>query len=70
MRAWRQRHSCRRLAQLRAELDRLSLVVLPRSALGEALGYTLNNWKALTRYTEAPFLAIDNNVASYYASCA
>ena len=59
--AWRQRHSRRRLAQLRAELDRLSLVVLPRSALGEALGYTLNNWKALTRYTEAPFLAIDNN---------
>lgn len=59
--AWRQRHAQRRLAQLRAELDRLSLVALPRSALGEALGYTLNNWKALTRYTEAPFLAIDNN---------
>jgi transposase len=59
--AWRQRHARRRLAQLRAELDRLSLVALPRSALGEALGYTLNNWKALTRYTEAPFLAIDNN---------
>lgn len=59
--AWRQRHAHRRLTQLRAELDRLSLTVLPRSALGEALGYTLNNWKALTRYTEAPFLAIDNN---------
>jgi transposase len=59
--AWRQRHARRRLAQLRTELDRLSLVVLPRSALGEALGYTMNNWKALTRYTEAPFLAIDNN---------
>ena len=59
--AWRQRHARRRLTQLRAELDRLSLVVLPRSPLGEALGYTLNNWKALTRYTEAPFLAIDNN---------
>jgi transposase len=58
---WRQRHARCRLAQLRAELDRLSLVVLPRSALGEALGYTLNNWQALTRYTEAPFLAIDNN---------
>ena len=59
--AWRQRHSRRRLTQLRAELDRLSLVVLPRSALGAAIGYTLNNWKALTRYTEASFLAIDNN---------
>jgi transposase len=59
--AWRQSHSRRRLAQLRAELDRLSLIALPRSALGEALGYTLNHWQALTRYTEAPFLAIDNN---------
>ncbi len=59
--AWRQRHSRRRLAALRAELDRLSLVVLPRSALGAAVGYTLNNWKALTRYSEASFLAIDNN---------
>lgn len=59
--AWRQRHARRRLTQLRAELDRLALRVLPRSALGEAIGYTLNNWKALTRYTEAPFLAIDNN---------
>jgi hypothetical protein len=42
-------------------LDRLSLIALPRGALGEALGYTLNNWTALTRYTEASFLAIDNN---------
>ncbi len=59
--AWRQRYAHRRLMQVRAELDRLSLTALPRSALGEAIGYTLNNWKALTRYTEAPFLAIDNN---------
>lgn len=59
--AWRPAHSRRRLAQLRAELDRLSLVVLPRSALGQAIGYTLNNGKALTRFTEASFLAIDNN---------
>jgi transposase len=37
--------------------------VLPKSPLGEALGYALNNWSALVRYTEAGFLAIDNNVA-------
>jgi transposase len=37
--------------------------VLPKSPLGEALGYALNNWTALVRYTEAGFLAIDNNVA-------
>lgn len=59
--AWRQRYSCRRLVRLREELDRLSLSVLPRSPLGKAITYTLNNWKALRRYTEAPFLAIDNN---------
>jgi transposase len=37
--------------------------VLPKSPMGEALGYALNNWTALIRYTEAGFLAIDNNVA-------
>jgi len=37
--------------------------VLPKSPLGEAIGYALNNWAALVRYTEAGFLAIDNNVA-------
>jgi transposase len=37
--------------------------VLPKSPLGEAIGYALNNWTALIRYTEAGFLAIDNNVA-------
>jgi transposase len=37
--------------------------VLPKSPMAEALGYALNNWAALARYTEAGFLAIDNNVA-------
>jgi transposase len=37
--------------------------VLPKSPMAEALGYALNNWSALVRYTEAGFLAIDNNVA-------
>ena len=37
--------------------------VLPKSPLGEAISYALNNWSALVRYTEAGFLAIDNNVA-------
>jgi transposase len=38
-------------------------LVLPKSPLGEAVGYALNNWSALVRYTEAGFLAIDNNVS-------
>jgi len=37
--------------------------VLPKSPMGEAIGYALNNWTALIRYTEAGFLDIDNNVA-------
>ncbi|HEV3260146.1 MAG TPA: IS66 family transposase [Gemmataceae bacterium] len=37
--------------------------VLPKSPMAEALGYALNNWSALVRYTDAGFLAIDNNVA-------
>jgi hypothetical protein len=37
--------------------------VLPKSPMGEAVSYALNNWEALRRYTEAGFLAIDNNVA-------
>ena len=37
--------------------------VLPKSPMAEALGYTLNNWAALVRYTEAGFLDIDNNAA-------
>jgi transposase len=36
---------------------------LPKSPLGEAIGYALHNWPALVRYTEAGFLSIDNNVS-------
>jgi transposase len=37
--------------------------VLPKSPMAVALGYAVNNWSALIRYTTAGFLAIDNNVA-------
>jgi hypothetical protein len=37
--------------------------VLPKSPMAEAIGYALNNWEALRRYTEAGFLAIDNNLS-------
>lgn len=51
------------LSQLRDELDRLSDQTLPKSALGQALGYARNQWQALCRYTEDGRLTIDNNVA-------
>ena len=37
--------------------------VIPKSPMGQAIGYTLNHWEALTRYTSHGFLAIDNNAA-------
>jgi transposase len=36
---------------------------LPKSPLGEALGYARSNWKALNRYLEQPWLSIDNNAS-------
>jgi transposase len=51
------------LAQLKAWLESEREAVLPKSPLAEAIGYAMNNWSALIRYTEAGFLSIDNNVA-------
>jgi hypothetical protein len=36
---------------------------LPKSALGQAVGYALNHWEALGRYLEQGYLAIDNNLS-------
>ena len=49
--------------QFRTWLDAQRADVLPKSPLGTAIQYALNNWTALVRYTEAGYLAIDNNVA-------
>src|SRR5262249_10554847 len=51
------------LGQFRAWLEVARAEVLPKSPMGEAIGYALNNWGALCRYTEAGYLAIDNNAA-------
>jgi hypothetical protein len=37
--------------------------VLPKSPMGVAIGYALGNRAALSRYTEAGFLQIDNNAS-------
>jgi transposase len=37
--------------------------VLPKSPIGEAIGYALNQWPALVRYTTQGYLTIDNNAA-------
>jgi transposase len=51
------------LEQFRAWIDQAYPQVLPKSPMAEALGYARNQWTALVRYTEAGFLAIDNNAA-------
>jgi transposase len=51
------------LGQFRTWLEAQRRDVLPKSPMAEAIGYALNNWEALRRYTEAGFLAIDNNAA-------
>ena len=61
--AMRQDLSVPLLEQLKAWLDKQRDQVLPKSPMAEAIGYALNNWTALIRYTEAGFLSIDNNVA-------
>jgi len=37
--------------------------VLPKSKIGEAVSYALNQWEPWTRYCDAGFLSIDNNLA-------
>lgn len=60
---WRQELALPILDKFHAWLEEQRADVLPKSPLGEALGYALNHWQALCRYTEAGFLAIDNNAA-------
>jgi transposase len=51
------------LDKFKTWLDEQRPQVLPKSPMALAIGYALNNWTALIRYTEAGFLSIDNNVA-------
>jgi hypothetical protein len=62
-RALRQKNSKPILDDIHAYLQREQSQVLPKSPEGEAISYTLSNWKALTRYCEDGDLEIDNNGA-------
>jgi transposase len=59
----RQRQAGTILAELKKWLDEQRPQALPKSALGQAIGYALNNWEALVRYQEQGYLAIDNNLS-------
>jgi hypothetical protein len=60
---WRQRQAGPVLEALKHWLEEHKGQVLPRSVLGQAVGYALNNWAALARYPEQGYLAIDNNLS-------
>lgn len=58
----RQEHCRPVLDQMRPWLQAIKKQVLPKSPLGKAVGYVLNQWDALNRYLEDGRLAIDNNL--------
>lgn len=51
------------LNKLRTWLEKSSLQLPPKSKMGEAVNYSLNQWEKLIRYTEDGRLSIDNNRA-------
>lgn len=59
----RQEHALPILKTLRTWLDEQAPRLLPKSPLGQAATYTLNQWDALVRYTEDGELSIDNNIS-------
>jgi transposase len=62
-RVLRQEKSKPILDDIHAYLEREQPQVLPKSPEGEAIAYTLSNWKALIRYCEDGDLEIDNTGA-------
>jgi transposase len=63
LRAARQQHAVPILSEFEAWLKKERSNVLPKSMIGQAFTYTLNQWQALCRYTEDGALEIDNNLA-------
>lgn len=61
--AVRMRESVPILDQLHAQLTEVQPTVRPSSKLYEAIGYLLNRWDAMTRFTTDGRYAIDNNAA-------
>ena len=62
-RALRQLRAAPVLAELKKWLEEQRPLALPKSVLGQAIGYALNNWEALGRYLEQGYLSIDNNLS-------
>jgi transposase len=61
--ALRQQRSRPLLAVLKEEMETTRSAVLPASALGKAISYTLSLWDKLTRFLEYPEIELSNNLA-------
>lgn len=61
--ALRQETSKPILDEIQQRLETFSIEVLPKSPLGQAIGYARGQWKALNRYLENGILDIDNNLS-------
>jgi len=59
---FRQRHSIRQLDKMYQWLLKNRSQVVPKSAIGQAIDYTLSLWTRLKRYVEDGRLEIDNNL--------
>jgi transposase len=64
----RQQQSKPILNEIRHRLEDWSIEVLPKSPVGQAVGYARGQWIALNRYTEDGDLDIDKDHASQYTS--
>lgn len=51
------------MERFRAWVEELLPATAPKSALGQALSYTLNQWPKLERFLEHPEMPVDNNYA-------
>jgi transposase len=59
----RQERSRPLLEVIKKEMETTQAAVLPASALGKAISYTLTLWAKLTRFLEYPQLELSNNLA-------
>lgn len=59
----RQQQSLPILREFHQWLEAAQARVLPKSPVGQAIGYVLPRWEGLTRYSQDGSLAIDNNLS-------
>lgn len=63
LKVYREKHSRPILEQIQQRLETFSIEVLPKSPMGQAIGYARGQWQALNRYLEDGILDIDNNLS-------